>query len=124
MTPFQAGLAAFVDLDKGDFIGRAALQSADRRTLLYGVKCEARSPDRNDEVMAGSHSVGRITAGAWSPYLGTGIGYVRFNEPGDWVGRSLSLRSAQGAAHSCAIVTLPFYDKEKRIPRGLEKSIP
>jgi glycine cleavage system aminomethyltransferase T len=124
MTPFQAGLAAFVDLDKEDFVGRAALQAADRRTLLYGLKCEARSPDMNGEVLDGSRTVGRITAGAWSPYLGTGIGYVRFSEPGDWVGRSLSLKGAQGAAHSCAIVDLPFYDKEKRIPRGLDKSIP
>ena len=25
MTPFEAGLSSFVDFDKGDFIGRAAL---------------------------------------------------------------------------------------------------
>jgi aminomethyltransferase len=124
MTPFQAGLGAFVDLSKGDFIGRAALQSADRRTLLYGLKCEARSPDMNDEVLDGSKTIGRITAGAWSPFLATGIGYVRFREPGDWAGRALTLKTAQGPAQPCLIVDLPFYDKEKRIPRGLDKSIP
>jgi aminomethyltransferase len=124
MTPFQAGLGSFVDLNKGDFIGRAALESADRRTLIYGIKCGARSPDMNDDVLDGSRSVGRITAGAWSPYLATGIGYVKFSEPGDWAGRSLALRSVRGTTDACAIVDLPFYDKEKRIPRGLDRSIP
>ncbi len=123
MTPFQAGLGAFIDMDKPDFVGRAALQSADRRTLLYGLKCDAGSPDRNAAVLDGSRPVGRVTAGAWSPFLDTGIGYVRFNEPGDWAGRTLSVNRAGGAA-SCVIVDLPFYDKEKRIPRGLDRTIP
>ncbi|NDA08954.1 MAG: aminomethyl transferase family protein, partial [Alphaproteobacteria bacterium] len=30
MTPYEAGLGAFVDMDKGDFIGRDALVDADR----------------------------------------------------------------------------------------------
>jgi aminomethyltransferase len=124
MTPFQAGLGTFVDLDKGDFVGRAALQSADRRTLLFGLKCAARLPDMSDQVLDGSRTVGRITAGAWSPYLGTGIGYVRFNEAGDWARRTLSLKNEEGVACSCEIVELPFYDKDKRIPRGLDKSVP
>ena len=35
MTPFEAGLGAFVDLEKGDFIGRDALVDADRRPLAF-----------------------------------------------------------------------------------------
>ena len=31
ITPFQAGLGAFTDMDKADFVGRAALDNADRR---------------------------------------------------------------------------------------------
>ena len=34
MTPFEAGLGAFVDLEKDDFIGRDALIDADRRSLF------------------------------------------------------------------------------------------
>ncbi len=38
MTPFDAGVGAFVDLDRADdFFGKTALQTADRRTRIYGI---------------------------------------------------------------------------------------
>jgi len=122
MTPYQAGLGAFIDLDKEGFVGRAALLEADRQTLLYGLKCPSASPPWNSQVLDGERIVGRVTAGAWSPFLNCGIAYVRFNQPGAWVGRTLSLKLEQTSP--CEIVDLPFYDPEKRIPRGLDKSIP
>ena len=118
MTPYQAGLGAFVELDKEGFIGRQALLQADRETLLYGVKCPTAAPRDHDEIMDGSKVVGRVTAGAWSPFLESGIGYARFEEPGDWSGRSLKIKTLRGETVSCEIVALPFYDSEKRIPRG------
>ncbi|MEM7225884.1 MAG: aminomethyltransferase family protein [Pseudomonadota bacterium] len=124
VTPYQVGLGAFIDLDKPDFIGRAALLEADRRSLLYGLKCPEEKPVMNFQVLDGARPVGRVTAGAWSPFLACGVGYVRFDEPGPWVGRSLSMRAPQGDAMACEIVELPFYDKEKRIARGLDKAIP
>jgi hypothetical protein len=45
---------------------RAALLEADRRPLLYGVICEAASPDLNCEILDGNRTIGRATAGAWS----------------------------------------------------------
>jgi aminomethyltransferase len=124
MNPYQAGLGAFVDLDKPDFVGRAALLEADRDLLLHGVKCPNAIPSMNYDLSDGDQIVGRVTAGAWSPFLGCGIGYVRFDEPGEWVGRTLSLEIEEGRSHPCEIVELPFHDKEKRIARGLDKSIP
>ena len=91
--------------------------------MLYGLKCEA-VPDMNHEVRDGPRIVGYVTGGAWSPYLQSGIGYVRFNEPGEWVGRTLSLKVEEAGVYPCEIVELPFYDPEKRIPRGLDKSVP
>ncbi len=124
MTPFQAGLGRFVDLGKADFVGREALAKADRRTLLYGLKCKDATPLMNNVVLQGGQRVGRVTAGAWSPYLNTAIGYVRFDDPGDWSGQMLTLQSQGGDTHPCEIVSLPFYDREKRIPRGLDKTLP
>ena len=122
MTPFEAGLGAFVDLDKPDFVGRAALLDADRGRLIYGLKSEA-TPNENYRVYDGETAVGYTTTGAWSPYLQCGIGYVRFEQAGDWVGRGLLLDTGE-QTHPCEIVDLPFYDPEKLIPRGLDKSIP
>ena len=124
MTPYQAGLGTFVDLDKQSFVGRVALEAADRRTLLYGLKCADATPSMNDTILDGPRIVGRVTAGAQSPYLNTGIGYVRFIEPAHWAGQALSLMRATGETYPCTIVELPFYDKEKRIPRGMDNAIP
>jgi aminomethyltransferase len=120
MTPFEAGLGAFVDLDKADFIGRSALLEANRESLLLGIKCPTGRPCRNAEIIDGETRVGRVTASAWSPYLECGIGYVRFDKTGDWEGRVLSMKTPQGGLVGCSIVALPFYDSEKRIPRGLQ----
>ncbi|WP_299849878.1 glycine cleavage T C-terminal barrel domain-containing protein [uncultured Roseovarius sp.] len=54
--------------------------------------------------------VGRITAGIPSPTLGVGVGFVRFDKPGDWVGRTLSMRLPDGSVHDGQIVELPFFD--------------
>ena len=78
----------------------------------------------NCVVLDGGQPVGRITAGAWSPYLDCGIGYVRFGNPDEWAGRALSIQMPDGATHPCEILELPFYDAQKRIARGLDKSIP
>ncbi len=120
MTPFEAGLGAFIDLDKDDeFIGRDALRNADRRTLLYGIKCGSTTPYRGAEIFDGKTRVGRLTAADWSPGLDCGIGIVRFDKPGDWSGNTLVLKTGEHDFAECEIVDLPFYDQEKRIPRGL-----
>jgi glycine cleavage system aminomethyltransferase T len=124
MTPFQAGFGDFLDLDKESFVGREALQETDRRTLLYGLKCPSATPAMNSDILDGHETVGRVTAGAWSPFLDCGIGYVRFDQPGDWAGRSLALKTSAGETVPCEIVDLPFYDLEKRVPRGLDRTIP
>ena len=124
MTPYEAGLGAFVNLEKGDFIGREALQNARREPLLMGLKCKTALPLFGLEVFDAGVPVAGLTIGAWSPFLDCGIGYVRFRQSGDWMGRELLLRDRDGASHPCEIVELPFYDAEKRIPRGLDRKIP
>ncbi|MEM7428891.1 MAG: aminomethyltransferase family protein [Pseudomonadota bacterium] len=124
MTPFEAGLGPFIDMDKGDFVGRKALLDADRRTLLLGLTCAEATPRMGSTVTDGNRQVGRITAGTHSPTLDCGVGYVRFDAPGEWVGRELALRLPDGAEHPCEIVDLPFFDKNKEIVRGIDRTIP
>lgn len=124
MTPFAAGLGAFVDLDKEDFIGRKALLDADQRPRLFGVTCEDAIPGRGSSVLVDGKPVGRLTAGVDSPTLGCGIGYVVFDEPADWPGQQLQIRLPDGNEYACEIVELPFFDREKNIVRGIDRSIP
>ena len=124
MTPFAAGLEPFVDLDKEDFIGRRTLLDADRRSRLFGITCADAIPGRGSVLLDGNQPVGKMTAGVDSPTLGCGVGYVVFDEPGDWPGRSLRIRLPDGNEYSCEVVTLPFFDPEKNIVRGIDRSIP
>lgn len=124
MTPFQAGLGSFVDLDQGDFVGRAALCEADKHVLLFGLECNEATPQADCTIFDGEQQVGRVTAGGWSPFLKTGIGYVRFTHSDAWPEKSLVLETRDSRRLPCRIVALPFYDPEKKIPRGLETSFP
>lgn len=124
MTPFEAGLGPFIDMDKSDFVGRAALVGRDQRSLLLGATCQTETPTAGSAILDDGQVVGHVTAGVPSPTLDCGIGYVRFNAPGNWVGRSLELRLTSGELHRCEIVALPFFDREKKIVRGIDRTIP
>ena len=124
MTPFEAGLGALVDLEKGDFVGRDALVNADRQTLLLGLTCSGTTPSFGSQIIDNGTVVGHITAGVPSPTLGLGVGYARFAAPGDWVGREMDLRLPDGSTHVSNIVDLPFFDKERKIVRGIDRTIP
>ena len=120
MTPFDAGLGRFVDLGKAtDFIGRAALETASRESRFFGLTCPTAAPLAGSEVRWRGRAVGETTTGAWSPCLETGIAFVRFGEADGWVGREATVALADGSEHEGEIVALPFYDRAKKIPRGL-----
>ena len=119
MTPYEAGLERFVDLSKKDFIGRDALKGAAPATRIFGLRCIAATPCSGDLILSGSAPVGMVTTGALSPYLKCGIGYARFDQPDEWSGKTLTLKSQQSDEVTCTIVDMPFYDPEKRLPRGL-----
>ena len=122
LTPFGAGLGQFVRLDKDDFIGRAALETADRSQLLFGLVCATAAPDAAMDVHFENSPVGHVTIGTWSPTLDTGVGYVRFDRPlaGDgWLGKTVFLHDHDGTPHEGTVDTLPFVDKEKRLPRAV-----
>lgn len=125
MTPFQANLERFVDLDKQDFIGRDALLHADRRPLLYGLMCQTSIPWAGLEVRRDGEMIGHMTAGAWSPFLKCGIGYIRLRVAENHRHeKPVSLIGRDGQSHAARIVALPFYDEGKEIPRGLDVRIP
>jgi aminomethyltransferase len=123
MTPYEAGLGHFVDLAKADFIGKAALQKKPAPARLTGLKCPGGEPLREGAVTANGEKVGFVTAGAWSPYLGSGTAIVRLAgamAPGSRV----EVLCRDGKMHAAEIAAFPFYDKEGKIQRGLESSIP
>ncbi len=121
LTPYAAGLGQFVRLDKGDFMGRDALEAADRGQLLFGLVCATATPEAAMRVHFDGGPVGHMTSGSWSPTLDAGIGYVRFDRPlpGDgWLAKTVQLIDRDGTCHEATVDTLPFVDKEKQLPRA------
>ena len=119
ITPFAAGLGRFVDLEKTVHIGAEALRAADPRSAFFGVQSGPDTPPGRHRVRHEGREVGRLSAAARSPFLQSTIGYVRFDSPGEWEGEQVSLEAADGSRYPARVVALPFYDPEKRIPRGL-----
>ena len=121
MTPFEAGLGDFVDLTRDDdFFGKDALQNADRRTRIYGLRCATAEPLIGAPVTRAGAAIGIVTAASWSPHLECGIGYVRLHSADVLEPRRGNVTGFDLAEHPCEIVDLPFYDADKKIPRGLE----
>ncbi len=125
MTPFEAGLGAFVDLEKEtDFIGKAALAAAPRGSRFFGLLCRDAAPMAGSRIVVDGRDAGVTTTGAFSPYLESGIAFARLDEAGDWAGREAVAVLADGSRHRASIIDLPFYDPDKLIPRGLANDIP
>ena len=83
------------------------------------MKCATGVPRYRGEVRVDGADVATVTASAWSPTLECGIGYVRFDHAEDWVGRTVTVAVNEGSQELGVVVTLPFFDGEKLIPRGL-----
>jgi glycine cleavage system aminomethyltransferase T len=114
MTPYAVGLGRFVDLTKEHFIGRDALAEADRRPRLFGLS-GASVPIPGTPVRHNGEVVGKVTAGAWSPFLQRGVGYAVMDHADAWPGRTVNLGDSPDPAE---LGELPFYDPGRLIPRG------
>lgn len=123
-TPFEAGLGRFVDMDKPDFIGKSALETAARGVKLTGVKCPAAEPVVGGRILLNGIHAGSVTAGAFSPYLGHGIGIAMMHEADMEPGTQVEIECIDGAVHAGELHVLPFYDAEAEIPRGKRVDIP
>ncbi|MQA02011.1 MAG: FAD-dependent oxidoreductase [Streptosporangiales bacterium] len=78
--PYEAGVGFAVRMDKGDFIGKAALAARDPERIERKLTCLVLG--ENDVVMgkepvyAGDECVGYVTSSGWGYTLGHGIAYA------------------------------------------------
>src|SRR5205814_8313646 len=110
-TPFEAGLGFAVRMDKGDFIGREALERAEpRQKLVCVVLDDPRAVALGSEpVRSGDEIVGRVTSGGYGYAVGASIAYGYVPEAyaavggrlavdifGDWGGAELRAEPLYG----------------------------
>jgi aminomethyltransferase len=112
-TPLEAGLAAFVVLDKARFVGRDALLEQKATGLpskLCAIRVQEKSPPIRSHyaIMSVGRKIAETTSGALSPSLGCGIalGYLPF--PLAKAGQDLEIE-VRGRAYRACVVKKPFY---------------
>ncbi|NLW02356.1 MAG: glycine cleavage system aminomethyltransferase GcvT [Clostridiaceae bacterium] len=117
ITPLEAGLGAFVKLNKDSFIGKEALlrqhtQGLERK--LTGFVMTGRGIPRSGyDMVDGENRIGFVTSGSYSPSLGQNIGMamadIGYSQPGTEV--DVIIRNKPVRART---VELPFYRKKYR----------
>jgi len=123
-TPFDAGLGHFVQMDKPDFIGKAALEKADKRSRTFGMRVRGGIAERGRTISVGGKTVGRVCSSTWSPYQECGVALVRMDDPEMGPGTEVEVTGTDGATHSAQLCSLPMYDAEGAIVRGRNTTIP
>ena len=123
-NPFEVGLGARIDFDKGAFIGREALlQIAETGPArqMKGVIVDGPALLKNNEhrwpVYAGDARVGEMTSAVHSPRLEQNIGFALMAMEWADAAGGLSVETAEGS-RNLTFADMPFIDPGKRIPRA------
>jgi glycine cleavage system T protein (aminomethyltransferase) len=137
-SPYELGLSRLVSLDKGPFVGRAALAEERRRGArrqIVGLEIEWSEVERLYEkkglapvapaatsriavpVVRGSRQIGRATTTAWSPTLKRLIALATIDRPYYEEGALVDFEiTVEGARHfvSAKVVRTPFFNPPRK----------
>jgi aminomethyltransferase len=115
-NPFEAALGRVVKLEKGDFVGREALEAVKEagpaRKLVGLQMVDNAIPRTGYEVRAGGAAVGRVTSGTLSPTLGTKIAMARVAAETAGVGNEFEV-VVRDRPYRAEQVKLPFYRRPR-----------
>jgi aminomethyltransferase len=124
VTPYAAGLGAMVNLDKDDFVGKAALEASDRHCRTWGLKVPGGLARIGRHLAHNGGWVGQVCSSAWSPFQQCGVAIVRLDTPEIGPGSALEVACQDGQTRTAETCALPMYDRERGIPRGQVVDIP
>jgi aminomethyltransferase len=137
-SPYEMGLSRLVSLDKGPFVGRAALVEERRRgprRQIVGLEIEWAEVEALHEkkglapvapaatsrvavpVVRGSKQIGRATTTAWSPSLKRLIALATIDTPYDEQGSRVQFEmTVEGVRHfvGAKVVPTPFFNPPRK----------
>ncbi len=116
VTPLEAGADWIVNFEKGDFIGRAALERQQAaglpRKLAAFELLDKAVPRHGCKVLAEGRVIGEVTSGNLSPLLQKGIGLASVPPDKAVVGTALAV-DIRGRIVPAVVVKPPFYRRKK-----------
>ncbi|WP_138492917.1 glycine cleavage system aminomethyltransferase GcvT [Paenibacillus pinistramenti] len=123
ITPLEAGLGFFVKWDKGDFIGRSALEAQRAAGLprrLVGIEMIDRGIPRSHYLVYGDGvRIGEITTGTQSPTLKRNLGLALVNSRYAALGTIVEVE-IRGKRLKAEVVKAPFYKRDSKPAKGAE----
>jgi aminomethyltransferase len=113
-TPLEAGLGWIVKMDKGDFVGREALDRELKQGVpkrLIGLRSDSkRVPRHGYPVLVDGKQVGKVTSGGFSPSLQCGIALAYVDAP--WAGPDQAFKiDVRGQIVDATFQKGPFYKR-------------
>ena len=118
ITVLEAGLERYCKFEKGDFIGRAALQQQKavgvKRTLV-GLEMQERGIARDGYKVLdrASSEIGYVTSGSYAPFLKKNIALAYVPPEHAEIGSTLGVE-IRGQAAQAQVVPTPFYKRPKK----------
>jgi len=116
---WEAGLERYCKMEKGDFIGRAALERAKAAGLtrtLVGLEMLDRGIARDEYCCCGEagEAVGVVTSGSPSPTLGKNIALAYVPPALAGIGTTIYVE-IRGQKCKAQVVATPFYKRPKKV---------
>jgi aminomethyltransferase len=112
ITPLEAGLGYFVDLDGDDFIGKEALLHMKEKGIsrkLAAFEMIDRGIPRADYVVEKDNKeIGYVTTGSHSPTFGKSLGLALIDSDQALIGEEIDV-VLRGKRRKAKIVSKPFY---------------
>ena len=116
VNPYEVNLGRVVKLEKGEFVGRAALQAIQQagpsRKLIGLQMVDNAIPRHGYEVRAGGRAVGSVTSGTLSPTLGTKIAMALVEADTAGLGNAFEV-VVRDRPYAAEQVKLPFYRRPR-----------
>ncbi|MDX1499397.1 MAG: glycine cleavage T C-terminal barrel domain-containing protein [Woeseiaceae bacterium] len=123
-NPFTIGMGRFVDLDKPEFIGRAALAriaetGPERRLVGFELDGDPLAAPNEEfwTVSDGGQVLGHVTRCVYSPRLEKNIGWVNVPVAGAGIGTEFTVHAA-GGDRRATVCLAPWFPPQKTIPEA------
>lgn len=115
---WEAGLDRFLKMEKGEFVGRPALEKAKaegiKRTLV-GLEAVDRGIPRDGYKVSdlNGKEIGCVTSGSYAPFLKKNIALAYVPVEQSAIGNEVNVQ-CRNTAVKCKIVPTPFYKRPKK----------
>lgn len=110
ISPLEAGLERFVDLEKGDFLGRMVLEEQKKngvKRIRAGVVLDEGIPRDGYKIYRKGKQIGYITSGTFSPMLEKGIALALIEPAENVIGNEIEVE-VRGKVRAGKIAQVPF----------------